>query len=241
MDAQTIVDTVDALDEDTALAIVTSILQSRPEIAPAVVTYAVPDLTYPPSKAMTERRSRGMIKALNPDKGFGFIECPEIKEVFGSDVFLHIKQAGNVEAGMQVSFAIMLNKDNRPQAYDVMPDMKGDGKGWGGKGMMGGCGGKGGGKDGKPFTPDEELGQFDGIIKSFNPGAGYGFISCQGLAAYTDRDVFLHAKHLGDFEVGNPISFTAYTHRGQVQGKNLAPSQGPAKEIKMPGMQAPTW
>jgi len=237
MDAQLIVDTVAALDEDTALAIVTSILQSRPEIAPAAVAYAVPDLTYPPSKAMTERRSRGVIKGLNPDKGFGFIECPEIKEVFGSDVFLHMKQANGVETGESVSFAIMLNKDNRPQAYDVMSDMKGGGKGWGGKAMMGGCGGKGDGK-GCGKVPDEELGQFDGIIKSFNPTSGYGFISCPGLSSVTDRDVFLHQKQLGDFQVGASITFTAFTHRGQFQAKDLAPYGESAKRIQLPGMQA---
>jgi len=160
MDAQTIVDTVVSLDETTALAIVTSILQSRPELAPPLVSYAVPDLTYPPSKAMTERRSHGRVKSINAEKGYGFIECQELHEVFGNDVFLHMKQAGDLTTGTQVSFAVMLNKENRPQAYDVLPE----GKGFGcGKGMMGMSAfngstmaamlGKGGGKGGSKGIP----------------------------------------------------------------------------------------
>jgi len=272
MDAQTIVDTVAALDETTALAIVTSILQSRPELAPPVVSYAVPDLTYPPSKAMTERRSRGTVKSLNHEKGFGFIECGELQEVFGSDVFLHIKQAGDLTAGSAVSFAVMLNKDNRPQAYDVYPDSKGCGKGGGsgggmskgwGKGddsggafnasammqMMAGAfggtaggGSKGDGKSkgcskGKP-DQQEELGQFQGTIKSFNAKSGYGFINCEDLKALgCANDVFLHHQQLQEFEVGHQIIFTAYMNsKGQPQAKDLqAADVGPSavKKVKL--------
>merc|ERR1712205_265946 len=78
MDAQMIVDTVVSLDEDVAVAIINSIMDSRPELAPAVVTHAVPDLTYPPSKTLNERRSKGSIKQFNMEKGFGFIQCDEL-------------------------------------------------------------------------------------------------------------------------------------------------------------------
>lgn len=152
MDAQTIVDTVAALDETTAISIITAILQSRPELAPAVVTYAVPDLTYPPSKALNERRSKGAIKSFNPEKGFGFITCEELECVFGSDVFVHQKQINGIAPGTAVSFAVVLNKDNRPQAYDVQAEGGGGwGKGGGGSFEQGGSTlslpGKGGGLD----------------------------------------------------------------------------------------------
>merc|ERR1719162_2730687 len=120
--------------------------------------------------------------------------------------------------------------------------MKGGGKGYGGKGMGDGKGcGKGDGK-GCGKQPDEELGLFEGVIKSFNPQSGYGFISSPGLTAISERDAFLHAKHLGDFEVGASITFTAYRHRGQIQAKNLAPTSA-AKRLQLPGMQATaeTW
>jgi len=264
MDAQTIVDTVAALDETTALAIVTSILQSRPELAPPTVSFAVPDLTYPPSKAMTERRSKGTIKSINHEKGFGFIHCEELHEVFGSDVFVHHKQAGDMAPGQSVSFAVMLNKENRPQAYDVQPDVgKGCGKGkFAGGGGGGGCqmssmmemmqqawggaGGKGEGKEGgkakgpsksKGADGQEELGQFEGTIKSFNPKSGYGFINCEDLKAFgCNNDVFLHHQQLGDFEVGARIVFTAYMNfKGQPQAKDLmASDSAPAvKKVKL--------
>lgn len=162
MDAQTIVDTVVALDETTALAIVTSILQSRPELAPPLVSYAVPDLTYPPSKAMTERRSHGRVKSINSEKGYGFIECQELHEVFGNDVFLHMKQAGDLSQGTMVSFAVMLNKENRPQAYDVLAEGKGFGCGKGGCGMMGMQGKSAGGGDPSGFNANSMMAMMKG-------------------------------------------------------------------------------
>lgn len=132
LDAQTIVDTVASADEATALSIIQAILSNRPELAPLLVNFAVPELTYPPSKAMTSGREKGVIKSLSREKGFGFIDCAELKEVFQGDVFLHIKQAQEYAVGQPVTFAVMLNKDNRPQAYDLIADlevMKGKGKG----------------------------------------------------------------------------------------------------------------
>jgi cold shock CspA family protein len=132
LDAQTIVDTVASADEATALSIIHAILSNRPELAPLLVNFAVPDLTYPPSKAMTGGREKGVIKSLSREKGFGFIDCAELREVFQSDVFLHIKQAQEYAVGQAVTFAVMLNKDNRPQAYDLIADhdsMMGKGKG----------------------------------------------------------------------------------------------------------------
>lgn len=70
---------------------------------------------------MTERRSHGTIKQLDPQQGFGFIQCPELQAVFGKDVFLHAKQAGTFAVGAEVSFAVALNSESRPQAYDLQP------------------------------------------------------------------------------------------------------------------------
>lgn len=121
VDAMQLVDMLNKIDEQTAVAVITQCLQHRPELAPPVVTFACPDLTYPPAKALTERRSNGVVKSFSPQKGFGFIECVELHAVFGYDVFVHKAQIGNYVPGTPVSFAVMLNKDNRPQAYDLMP------------------------------------------------------------------------------------------------------------------------
>eukprot|EP00932_Pfiesteria_piscicida_P009613 SRR837773.20367.p1 GENE.SRR837773.20367~~SRR837773.20367.p1 ORF type:complete len:230 (+),score=65.12 SRR837773.20367:52-690(+) len=124
---QALVDGLCALDHDSAVTVLTSVLQARPELAPPVVTFAVPDLTYPPSKALIERRAEGTVKSFNESKGFGFIECQELFATFGNDVFLHHSQLGGFTVGQPVSFAVMLSKENRPQAYDLQP--AGSGKG----------------------------------------------------------------------------------------------------------------
>lgn len=152
-----------ALDEQSAVSVICSVLESRPDLAPTVVAFCVPDLTYPPAKAITERRSIGFVKSFNPDKGFGFIACDELSEVFGNDVFVVAAQLGDIPVGSEVSFAVALNKDNKPQAYDVNPA-----NGWSGPAAQvaparswptqekggGSWGGGGGGKQSfKPAAP----------------------------------------------------------------------------------------
>jgi len=145
LDAQTIVDTVAASDETTALSILQAVIQSRPEFAASIASMLVPDLTYPPAKALTEKRARGTVKSMNDMKGYGFIECAELHAVFGADVFVHHKQANGLKPGQPVSFAVMLNKDNKPQGYDLQPE------GEIAKGYDKGCG-KGKGKGGDAWN-----------------------------------------------------------------------------------------
>merc|ERR1712032_768298 len=97
-----------------------SVLQARPELAPPVVQFSVPDLTYPPSRTLAERRSQGFIKSFNQQKGFGFIECQELQPIFGTDVFIHQKQMGSFTPGTMVNFAVVLSSDKKPQAFDVI-------------------------------------------------------------------------------------------------------------------------
>jgi len=123
MDAQSIVNAIRQLDDTTAVMVFTQVLQERPELAPPIVTFAVPDLTYPPSKVLTERRCRGTIKGYSSEKGFGFIDCEELSGIFECDVFLHSKQnLSEHPNGTQVSFAAVLSKDNKPQAFDIVKE-----------------------------------------------------------------------------------------------------------------------
>lgn len=161
MDPGSIVQYLVGVDQETATSVITQVLTQRPELAPGIVNAAVPDLTYAPAKAMTERRSRGVIKRFNPTSGYGFIECPELKTVFGADVYLHAKQIGQCCDGMDVTFAVMLGPDLKPKAFDVQPASgawnggmgKGMGgwqdpyAGWGGKGFDKGWGKDAWGKD----------------------------------------------------------------------------------------------
>lgn len=257
-ESQALVAMLNGLDAESAVAAIGQVLTAKPELAPAIVSFAVPDLTYAPSRAFTERRARGRVKQYNRQSGFGFIECPELHAVFGKDVFVHAKQLASFEIGAEVTFAVVLNKDNKPQAVDLLTlDGKGSdhgkaaGKGVGdiGKGKMDACGkgvlaiwdggkgkgdiwGKGSlGKEGKPSTakPDEvaTLGQFAGVIKSFNnkDGYGFGFIQSDGMKAlgYTN-DVYLHHLQLNGCEVSQEVSFIAYLNKkGQPQARDVVP------------------
>jgi len=125
VDVASLVDTLGMLDGETAVQLINQVLRARPELTPAIVGIACPELTYAPAKAMTERRSKGVIKSFNQHQGFGFIACPELAAVFGKDVFIHGKQMGSFDIGSEVSFAVTLSEDNKPQAYDVQHLMPG--------------------------------------------------------------------------------------------------------------------
>lgn len=123
MEAQALIDALKQLDDTTAVLVITQVLQDRPELAPPVVTFAVPDLTYPPTKLLTERRCKGTMKNYDNQKGCGFIDCEELAPIFGGDVFLHSSQCVvDYPIGTKVSFAVVLSKDNKPQAFDVVKD-----------------------------------------------------------------------------------------------------------------------
>jgi len=323
VDVASLVDTLGMLDGETAVQLINQVLRTRPELTPAIVGIACPELTYAPAKAMTERRSKGVIKSFNQHQGFGFIACPELAAVFGKDVFAHGKQMGSFDIGSEVSFAVTLSEDNKPQAYDVqhlMPGMmqspmhmqvqmqqqqqqhqqqqitmQGMGKGatgkagWGGGWASGGwaasgssMGGWGGdysagwgdmssgwaahgcgdpmrgckrGKGGGCCFPDgghaaaacaapgaeaqdaeaTTLGQFSGLIRSFNEKNGFGFIECTPLRMHGyDKDVFLHQSQRGGLAAGTEVTFIAYLNtRGQLRARSVHPSGTP------PGAQPP--
>mmetsp|Transcript_59357 Transcript_59357/g.109759 ORF Transcript_59357/g.109759 Transcript_59357/m.109759 type:complete len:533 (+) Transcript_59357:105-1703(+) len=86
----------------------------------------------------------GRVKSYNSKKGYGFIECPAARAVYGRDVFIHKAQMGEllgrfVGPGtrldpkclhMHVRFSVGSNREGMPQARDViriqMPDETGD-------------------------------------------------------------------------------------------------------------------
>jgi len=154
MDATSIIETLLSLDEETASNIIIDVLQKRPELAPSIVTAACPDLTYAPARAITERRSKGIIKNFNPNSGYGFITCPELHPVFGSDVWVHKHQIGACSEGMEVQFAVMLSKELKPQAFDIQPVGHGKGDSWG-SAPFGGASAPFGGASAAPMWIDD--------------------------------------------------------------------------------------
>lgn len=51
--------------------------------------------------------------------GFGFVECRELFDKYGRDVFIHKKEMGDFKVGEEVTFTCELNKDHMPQARDT--------------------------------------------------------------------------------------------------------------------------
>ncbi|CAK9091990.1 EF-hand domain-containing protein [Durusdinium trenchii] len=84
------------------------------------------------------------------------------------------------------------------------------------------------GLQGKHAAPinQEVLGEFYGIVKSYNPEKGFGFIVCDALKHQHDGDVYLHSRHIGDFKVGQEVKFQAYLHNGRLQGRELQDATG---------------
>jgi len=119
--AQSVYASFEGLSDQDCLQIVCAVMQRRPKITPQLVQYAIPDLTFAPTKACTEKRFIGVIKSYNAQQGFGFVFCPELKEVFGYDCFIHKQQLGPYVADDKISFAVFLSKDGKPQAFDVAP------------------------------------------------------------------------------------------------------------------------
>eukprot|EP00439_Symbiodinium_sp_Y106_P042730 s1019_g5.t1 len=79
-----------------------------------------------------------------------------------------------------------------------------------------------GGKPSNNAAANQEiLGEFYGIVKSYNAEKGFGFIVCDALRNQHDGDVYLHNRHVGDFKVGQEVKFQAYLHNGRLQGRDL--------------------
>lgn len=68
---------------------------------------------------VTDRRFTGVIVSYKPGEGYGFIQCPQLHDIFGRDVFLHRLQIGRFDVGAYVSFGVFLNKNSQPQAKEL--------------------------------------------------------------------------------------------------------------------------
>mmetsp|Transcript_18258 Transcript_18258/g.49061 ORF Transcript_18258/g.49061 Transcript_18258/m.49061 type:complete len:478 (-) Transcript_18258:135-1568(-) len=64
---------------------------------------------------------KGVYKAGNSEKGFGFIQCPQTKDYYGRDVYVHKDLAYHLETGQTVSFNVKLNRDGMPNATAALP------------------------------------------------------------------------------------------------------------------------
>ncbi|CAJ1409951.1 unnamed protein product [Effrenium voratum] len=112
-----------ALDGDTAVHLVLEALKQRPRLAPAVVGFACPALTYAPARAMAERRCWGVLTQVPgaEGEGFGVISSPEIEATFGAEVAVSREQLGGFQVGQELSFSCALDAENKPRAFELLP------------------------------------------------------------------------------------------------------------------------
>jgi len=202
-----------ALDGETAVHIILQVLKARPAVAPAIIGYACPGLTYAPARGMMERRCRGVLKTFDRGQGFGYIASPEIEAAFGMDVLVKNEQVGPFEVGEELSFSCALGEGNKPQAFELLTasglvhpghGSAGVGAGataghapgsewadwnnWqpGGSSASNGCAGTADDSDPKRRKLEIEespIGEFSGIFKSYNESNGFGFIESSALKA----------------------------------------------------------
>merc|ERR1712085_240842 len=68
---------------------------------------------------LANRRYEGFLKSFGEKSQFGFIDCDDIMDSFGCDVFLHAKQKKNFNVGQAISFNVYLNQDGKPSASEL--------------------------------------------------------------------------------------------------------------------------
>mmetsp|Transcript_18102 Transcript_18102/g.56700 ORF Transcript_18102/g.56700 Transcript_18102/m.56700 type:complete len:186 (-) Transcript_18102:601-1158(-) len=78
-----------------------------------------------PIFGLTDRRFEGRLKLWFEEKGYGFIECPQIRRKFPDaefakvDVFLHQNQRRNFGKGDAITFGVFMNFRGKPQATEL--------------------------------------------------------------------------------------------------------------------------
>jgi len=221
------------------------------------------------------RRYSGTVTNFNRDKGFGFIQSEDVSRDFGKDVFVSDREIGHFNVGDSITFTVVVNKDNKPQARllkglngelagiaaDTRPTQQawgaptgyqaqtgyeppakiartdaswGDAS-WGGGSQWGAAPpapppavrpmGKGGAAAGA-----QEGARYVGTITSFMPEKRFGFITSEALSAHFGKDTFLSDLEIGNFKVGDTISFMLAIKNGRPQARQLQPSSGEAPQ-----------
>eukprot|EP00445_Apocalathium_hangoei_P035305 CAMPEP_0203952548 /NCGR_PEP_ID=MMETSP0359-20131031/86165_1 /ASSEMBLY_ACC=CAM_ASM_000338 /TAXON_ID=268821 /ORGANISM="Scrippsiella Hangoei, Strain SHTV-5" /LENGTH=199 /DNA_ID=CAMNT_0050885575 /DNA_START=107 /DNA_END=702 /DNA_ORIENTATION=- len=106
----------------TASALVQILVQhTDEEVLQALQLYISvrPGFREPAWEALQEepiRRYSGTIATFIPHKAFGFIQSDQASVDFGKDTFVSDKEIGSFSVGDFVSFSVVVNKDNKPQA-----------------------------------------------------------------------------------------------------------------------------
>lgn len=149
----------------------------------------------------------GTMKSFNDDKGWGIIESPDARKVYGKDILV-LKTELNVDhpmKGDQVSFSV--KQDSRGlKAVNVQLVKKG------GVPFSGNVEHKSGARN-QTFIPVVQADPnkiFQGAVKAFDEEKGFGFISCDESFELYNKDVFVLRSHMQGQTpaVGDRMEFT---------------------------------
>lgn len=159
----------------------------------------------------------GCIKHFNDEKGWGHIDCAEMRAIYGKDIIV-LRSALNgqpCQAGDYVSFKVAQGQKG-PEASDVVVLPK-DSFGVNGEGGT----------------------MYVGTIKNFNAEKGYGFIACADTRALFQKDILVHKMTLGSLPtVGEEIHFAiTMNDKGMPEATNVAMAVGYATAL--PGGKGP--
>merc|ERR1712217_587818 len=61
----------------------------------------------------------GTVKYFFPDNNYGFLDCPEVKEKYGLDVYCPGEELKHKSVGTRVMFEVAVNQKGQPTAVDV--------------------------------------------------------------------------------------------------------------------------
>jgi len=118
--SQTLIDSLTGLDVESFLSVIKHALNVRGDFVQPLVNLLVPDIIYPPSSILDDRRCEGTVTSYFPDKKFGYISCPTIQEEFEKDCIVLGSQLRDFSVGTTVNFAVCMKKnDGEPMAYDL--------------------------------------------------------------------------------------------------------------------------
>lgn len=148
----------------------------------------------------------GTVKKVE-EKGFGFLECPDVYSVYHRDTWVHQKHLKGFNVGDQVTFSITLSKEMHPQGINLMHST-GEETNEAAERL-------------KMASPPE---RHIGSIKTLHADKGFGFIESPTIKEQYGRDVWIHPKQFSGFNTGDKVSFTlAFGGAGQPQGIDIEP------------------
>lgn len=138
----------------------------------------------------TGMMTSGFIKSFNDSNNYGFIDCEEVKALYGCDTFMHGREFVGHYVGETVQFEVGLSPKGQPQAINVRSFTDGSEQQ-----EMSPPPHKrqrlDTGRRTSPTAPGQALMVFSGTVISVFPESECGFIECKPVRDLFGHDVFV--------------------------------------------------